>query len=297
MHDMRPSRAILLTWAAGVLTVAAAAPPALAAEPNVSARLIASTSAVVPGQGFLLGVELTMADGWHVYWKNPGDAGLATEVQWQVPKAFQQERLPWPVPIRFTMPGDITSFGYSGSVMLATQWLAPKDLRAGETVTLAAKVSWLACKDLCVPGQATVRLTLPVAGERQAANGDLFRTWFDRLPHSPRDPKHTVEVSVDRAGGQQAGGTYTVTLAWPGTVTGVDWFPVPGPAVEISDVKVIAKGTQARITFRASVLKGLKLDRDTMESVVAYTDAKGRRRGVRVDVPLVAKKEAKPAAP
>lgn len=264
---------------------------------HVSARLIASTSAVVPGQRFVLGVELKMADGWHVYWKNPGDAGLPTEVQWHVPKGFQQERLPWPVPIRFTMPGDITCFGYAGSVMLATQWIAPQDLRVGETVTLSAKVSWLACKDLCVPGGTTVRLTLPVAGERQAANGDLFRTWFDRLPHSARDPKHTVDVSVDRSGGQRAGGTYTVTLAWRGPVTDVDWFPMPGPAVQMSDVKVSAKGTRACITFRASLLKGLKLDRDTMESVVAYTDAKGRRRGVRVDVPLVAKKEAKPAAP
>ena len=267
------------------------------AEPHVSARLLASTSAVVPGQRFVLGVELTMADGWHVYWKNPGDAGLATDLQWQVPKGFQEERLPWPVPIRFTMPGDITSFGYAGSVMVATQWIAPEDLQVGETVTLAAKVSWLACKDLCVPGEATVRLTLPVAAERQAANGDLFRPWFDRLPHSARDPKHTVEVSVDRSGGRQAGGTYTVTLAWPGPVTHVDWFPVPGPAVQMSDVTVSAKGSRARITFRASVLKGLKLDRDTMESVVAYTDATGRRRGVRVDVPLVGKKEAKPAAP
>jgi len=297
MHNMRPSRAILLTWAAGVLTVGAAAPPALAAEPNVSARLLASTSAVVPGQRFVLGVELTLADGWHVYWKNPGDAGLPTEVQWHVPKGFQQERLPWPVPIRFTMPGHITSFGYAGSVMLATQWIAPQDLRVGETVTLAAKVSWLACKDLCVPGDATVRLTLPVAGEREAANGHLFRTWFDRLPHSARDPKHRVQVSVDRSGGKQAGGTYTVTLAWPGPVTDVEWFPVPGPAVETRDVKVSAKGSRARITFRASVLKGLKLDRDTMESVVAYTDAKGRRRGVRVDVPLADRKQTKPATP
>jgi len=268
-------------------------------EPHVSARLLANTTAIVPGEPFLLGVELTMADGWHIYWKNPGEAGLPTEVTWDVPKGFQEEGLPWPVPIRFTMPGDITSFGYEGSVMLASQWLAPEDLKVGDTVTLSAKVRWLACKGRCVPGEATVRLRLPLAAGRTPANGALFGAWFDRLPHSTRPPDRRVEVAVGRSAAGKPTGAYAITVQWSGPVRDVEWFPVPGPALALSDVQVTtdAETRRTEIAFTARVLKGRKLDREMIPSVVAYTDPKGRRRGVQVNVPLERRKEPKPAAP
>lgn len=300
---MRNLPCIAMLWVAAALAAGGGAaaddekPPAAAEKPPVTACLLADVSAIVPGEAFLLGVHLKMAEGWHVYWKNPGEAGLATEVAWQLPEGFSAGPLLWPVPIRFTMPGDITSFGYADEVMLLAEVTAPTGLKAGDAVEFAAKVSWLGCKDRCVPGEATARLTLPVAAEREAPNGDLFRTWRDRLPRAPGDREQPVHVEIERSGGEQAGGTYRITLRWPGPVTDVEWFPDPPPAVELADVKTSAHENRATITFAASVLKGLRLERRTMESVVAYTDTGGRRRGVCLGVPLTAAKEAKPAAP
>jgi len=293
---MRIPMSIAALWVAAIL---AASGCGLGAEekPAVTACLLADVSAVVPGQSFLIGVHLTMVEGWHVYWKNPGEAGLATEVAWQLPEGFTAGPLLWPVPIRFTMPGSITSFGYADEVMLLAQVTAPTGLKAGDAVEFAAKVSWLGCKDRCVPGEATVRLTLPVADEREAANGGIFHTWRDRLPRAPGDREYRVKVSVEPSDSEQAGATYRVTLLWPGPVTDVEWFPDPGPAVELADVKTSVQENRATITFTASVLKGLRLERHTMESVVAYTDTGGRRRGVLLAVPIATQKEPEPPDP
>jgi len=276
-----------------------AAEEAADGKPPVTVRLLPIQTAVEPGETCIVGVHLEMADGWHVYWKNPGQAGLPTRVEWTLPQGFRAGPLRWPVPKRFTMPGRITAFGYAGEVVLITLIRLPDDLGDRKQVTLKAKVSWLACNGTCVPGQATVRLRLPVAAEGTPANRRRFRAWLDRLPRTPSDPGHPLEVSLDRSGGEQPGGRYTLTLTWAEPVTDVEWFPVPGPAVELNDVAVGADGRRATITFAAAVLQGHELDRETMECIVAYTDAQGRRRGVRVDVPLVAAKanEPKPATP
>src|ERR1700722_3147986 len=82
------------------------------AAPHVQAELLANTSAIQPGKPFWLGVRLTIDPGWHVYWKNPGDAGLATRVKFTLPNGFSAGPLQFPTPHRFDQPGNIVAFGY-----------------------------------------------------------------------------------------------------------------------------------------------------------------------------------------
>jgi thiol:disulfide interchange protein DsbD len=287
-----------LCLAALVLGASCSGPPA-EEPPDVSARLVAATTAVVPGKPFLLGVELTMAEGWHTYWKNPGEAGLATTIDWRLPDGFTAGPLRWPVPIRFTMPGGITSFGYEGRVLLAAEVTPPGGLAPGDTVTLEAHVAWLGCKEACVPGEATVRLSLPVAGQAEAAHGKRFDAWADRLPVDPGSPQSPARVTVFGGDGFPPEGSWTVRLAWSQPVREVEWFPLPGPALALSDVDVRtdADKQQTEITFTARRLKGYDLDREAIDAVVACTGANGERRGVRVAIPLTAAKTATPAAP
>jgi thiol:disulfide interchange protein DsbD len=268
-------------------------------QPDVSARLIADTTAVVPGKPFHLGVELTMADGWHTYWKNPGEAGLATTIDWRLPDGFQAGPLRWPVPIRFTMPGEITSFGYEGSVVLAAEVTPPDRLAQADTVHLEAHVAWLGCKEACVPGEATVRLFLPVARRAEPAQEERFDAWAARLPVDAASPQSPARMTVSGGDGFPPEGSWTVRLAWSEPVRNVDWFPAPGPALALSDVEIRtdAGKRQTEITFAARRLKGYELDREAMETVIAYTTPSEERRGVRVDIPLTAAKTATPAAP
>src|SRR5207302_9539966 len=64
----------------------------------VKASLLADTSAIVPGKPFNAGLLLRMAPGWHTYWKFSGDAGLTTEIKWNLPSGWQVGENQWPIP-------------------------------------------------------------------------------------------------------------------------------------------------------------------------------------------------------
>jgi len=309
------SRAFIATLCLTALPAAVCAAQADADEPNVTARLLADTTAVAPGESLLLGVHLTMADGWHVYWKNPGEAGLPTRVRWTLPDGFRAGHLKWPVPERFTMPGRITAFGYAGEVMLLAWITVPDDLGDRKQVTFKAKVSWLACNDTCVPGEAQVQVTLPVGRRPDTPQSDRLVEWWRRAPK--RLPSHDATFTITRPDGKTMDykyirlhltdfgpandgvretleGPYAVRLRWNNPVSDVEWFPVPGKALDVGKATVRHKGRCTDIRFTARVLPGQQPDDPIMEGVVAYANAKGKRRGLRVDVPLMALKEKEP---
>src|SRR5689334_12521666 len=97
---------VSLTGVVALMAVLTAAGPAAGALPQernqIKATLLADVSAVRPGATFNVGVLLEIAPGWHVYWTNPGDSGLATEVKFQFPEGFKVGDLRYPTPSRFS---------------------------------------------------------------------------------------------------------------------------------------------------------------------------------------------------
>ena len=84
----------------------------------VEARLLADTTAVVPGQPFTAGLFLKMAPGWHTYWQFPGDAGIPTELKWDLAPGWKTGPIQWPIPLKLSEPGDIQIYGYHDEVLL-----------------------------------------------------------------------------------------------------------------------------------------------------------------------------------
>ena len=180
--------------AAGCMAVLAAMPVA-AAEPHpVQAQLIAEVDAIAAGAAFDVGVRLEMAAGWHTYWRYGGDAGLPTRVEWTLPAGFEAGALQWPAPHKYTEQGELVTYGYEGETVLLTRMRPPEVLPAGSSAELAATVSWLVCRELCIPGDATLTLALPYAraeGEPvRAAHAELFAGYRSQLPqpYSVADP-------------------------------------------------------------------------------------------------------------
>src|ERR1700733_3651033 len=56
----------------------------VAATDNVKAQLVSEVSAIAPGQSFWVALEFNIRDGWHTYWRNPGDSGQATKLTWSI---------------------------------------------------------------------------------------------------------------------------------------------------------------------------------------------------------------------
>jgi thiol:disulfide interchange protein DsbD len=110
-----------------------------------------------------------MEDGWHTYWRNPGDAGLPIAIHWVLPAGFTPGDMVWPYPQRLPV-GPLMNYGYEGEVALLTQITAPANLLPAQFVTLQANTTWVACAALCLPGAATLALRLPVSTEAPQAD-------------------------------------------------------------------------------------------------------------------------------
>jgi thiol:disulfide interchange protein DsbD len=153
------------------------------ATDNVKARLVSEVDGVGPGQVFWVALELNIRDGWHTYWRNPGDSGEPTKLDWQLPPGFTAGDIVWTTPHRFEI-APLVNYGYAKHAVHLVQITAPKDLKPGAPVTLAAKASWLVCSDVCIPGGADLQLTMPAGAQAggidtkelslfTAARGDL----------------------------------------------------------------------------------------------------------------------------
>jgi thiol:disulfide interchange protein len=165
-----------------LLALLLAASPAAAQnpQPKVHARLVAEDKAVAPGGSITVALEEKIAPGWHTYWKNPGDAGAPTDIQWTLPPGWKAGAIQWPRPKRLPV-GPLMDYGYEGTPWLLTTLTAPAD--ASGTVTLKAAVSWLVCQQICIPEDTTLTLTLPVGkGEPDPAVAKDFAEARALLP-------------------------------------------------------------------------------------------------------------------
>jgi thiol:disulfide interchange protein DsbD len=123
------------------------------------------------------GVLFELDEGWHLYWRNPGDTGLAPRFEWQMSGAEPGE-MEWPLPTRFEDAEiEMVSYGYEDEVLLAV----PVRWRPGEMPEhIGVALHFLACASQCIPG--TLELSMPFPARRSAEALALFGTWQERVP-------------------------------------------------------------------------------------------------------------------
>jgi thiol:disulfide interchange protein len=174
-------------WLLGLLLASPAAFPLsgnVVATDNVKAQLVSEVSSIAPGQSFWVALEFNIRDGWHTYWRNPGDSGQATSLKWQLPPGFTAGDIVWTTPHRFELP-PLVNYGYAKHAVHLVRITAPKDLKTGTPAALSAKASWLVCSDVCIPEDADLQVKLPVNGEMGAvdpAAAALFAAARSELP-------------------------------------------------------------------------------------------------------------------
>ncbi len=129
--------------------------------PSIQVSLLSEQAVVVPGQSLSVGVLLEPAPGWHTYWRNPGDTGLPTRIEWNLPQGVTAGELQWPLPERADYLG-LTNYGYKGPALLIADLQIPANF-AADQLTVAAQVDWLVCEEVCIPGRASLDIALPLA--------------------------------------------------------------------------------------------------------------------------------------
>jgi DsbC/DsbD-like thiol-disulfide interchange protein len=177
-------------------------------HPEVKLRLVAGVERAARQGPIALGLEFVTEKDWHVYWKNPGDAGFPMAVESRDP-ALLEPRASYPAPHRFELPGDLQAFGYDGAVVYPlTATLAAG--AAGERKRLVLGVDFLTCKIECVPYRDVVELDLPLADHAQpdAEVALLLASWQARVPR-PVSAEFQVEGALEQSTGGAAGNAGT----------------------------------------------------------------------------------------
>jgi thiol:disulfide interchange protein len=213
----------------------------------VRAELLADVTAIVPGKPFTAGVLLRMAPGWHTYWKFPGDAGIPTEMKWNLPGGWKVDEIQWPIPLKLDEPGDIQIYGYHDEVLLLQEITPPATL-TGSTVKLSAEANWLVCEKICIPGSANLQLELPVAAQNAPANDEMFSRFRRALPQAWPDSK-IANASWNRNGSEML---LTVESAALTNSPFADFFPLPSNKVVVGHPKT-ERGSDGKITFRVPI--------------------------------------------
>lgn len=121
----------------------------------VTVSLTSVSQSLQPGETYVVGVKMSLALGWHIYWKNPGDAGEPPSLKWTLPEGFKVYKTYWPVPHRIDA-GGVISYGYEGDPTLLVQLSVPSTYKAGTKVPYKLDIGFLVCNELCLPGSASL---------------------------------------------------------------------------------------------------------------------------------------------
>jgi thiol:disulfide interchange protein/DsbC/DsbD-like thiol-disulfide interchange protein len=262
---------------------------------HTQAQLLLAADPARPGDTVLAGVHLKMEPGWHTYWKNPGAAGMATKIEWQLPPGVTAGEIQWPLPEKLP-PEEVITYGYENEVVLLVPLTLAKDLKPGP-LELKAKLSWLECKEQCIPAGANVQATLNVGDQtKPSADAALIDSWKSKTPES--NDFLSVQAHWEKS---VADDTRTMLLEGApkagesAPMDKVDFFPNPSDSFEIQGPteKVDSKNGFA---LRKTVKKFLGDWPKTIEGVVII-EANQQRRGFAIDVPITAAAAAPAAVP
>ncbi len=142
--------------------------------PQVKAQLLAyAPDGVEVGKTVMVGLQITHQPEWHTYWKNSGDSGQPTELQWTLPAGVSVGPVQWPTPKKIRI-GTLANYGYEGTVLLPvpleiSQMFQPGVLSSALDIKL--KAVWLVCKQECIPQEGEFALNIPLKGSTALSAG------------------------------------------------------------------------------------------------------------------------------
>jgi DsbC/DsbD-like thiol-disulfide interchange protein len=159
----------------------------------MDAKLVAQTAVPKPGRTTLVGFRFTPKPGWHGYWSNPGDSGIAPTVRWTAPAGVSFGPLLHPAPTLISADG-VDSFVHEGPHVLLSRMAVARSIAPGTPIPVQADLSWAACTATqCVPLRATFTLDFIAGGGANGPDASILRAAADRLPHPATGATFAVE--------------------------------------------------------------------------------------------------------
>jgi len=249
---------------------------------HTQVQLLLSADAARPGDTVWAGVDLKMEPDWHTYWKNPGEAGMATKITWQLPPGVTAGDIQWPLPEKLP-PAEVTTYGYNDEVVLLVPLKLAADLKPGLALDLKANVSWLECKEECIPGHTAVAARLHTGqGTEVSADATTIDLWKSRTPQAG-DSLHARAWWENPANGDKR----PLIFEWsaPDKTAQADFFPYANDNYDIQPATENLPAAPGEIRVRKTVQK-FSGDWPKQVRGVIVVAINGQRQGFDVKVPV-----------
>lgn len=275
---MPRSLARLLFAVAVVLAGTALAPlraQTVARSEYSTTTILAEQDAVAPGGRLWFAFRQTLEPGWHVFWINPGDAGLPLRLDWTLPDGFSAGEVIHPIP-DYIPVGPLASYAHEGAPVFLVAIDAPADAAPGDVLDVAVHAQWQVCEEICVPEEAAFSFPVAIAAapDAIAENAPLFDMARARLPETYQGD---ATVSV-------VGEVYRLSLSDAAGLAAADafFFAAPEGLVEpAAGQRIAADGDRLTIDLQPGWREGY--DNDALAGVLAWTGADGARRGLAIE--------------
>jgi thiol:disulfide interchange protein DsbD len=152
-----------------------------------SAKIIVDSYSLEKSHSIPIGVLVELEEDWHLYWRNSGDTGMPTSVEFDLSKGITVSEIQWAVPKVFEFDG-LASFGYEKKVLLLAELTIPKNYQSN-SVSVSAKLKSLVCKDVCIPFNTTLSKEIILINNVPADNdvSTLFAETRKNLPEVTND--------------------------------------------------------------------------------------------------------------
>ncbi len=147
---------------------------------NVKISFISQYQSVKTGEKFHIALVQKIAPDWHTYWRNPGDVGDKTRIKWTLPEGVKIGEIKWPSPSALPYEGFI-NYGYSKEAVFPIEIeIAPQ---VSMPIVLKARVEWLECKDVCIPGEADTEIIINLGEENtKSSQSQIIENALAALP-------------------------------------------------------------------------------------------------------------------
>jgi thiol:disulfide interchange protein DsbD len=231
-----------------VAVLAAWLPCSAFAAPKTHIRLLLSAETARPGDTIWAGLEMDMPPTWHTYWRNGGDAGEPTKIDWDLPPGLSAGEINWPIPAKLSEPaGDtpIITYVYTNKVVLLTPIALAKDLHPGP-IELKAAVHWMECSDICIFSSNSASAPLTIADEtKPSADAALLDQWRQKVP--PRASAREAGASWDVLR-SFASNSRPVIIEWKTNAAPADFYPYANSNFDVA-------GTTTTLTSGAGAVR------------------------------------------
>ena len=218
-----------------------------AAIPHGTVELVAENQSIAAGHTLNLGLHFQLEKGWHIYWVNPGDSGEPPRVKWQLPRGLTVGPMEWPVPRRLGT-SSIVDFGYEDAVTLLVPLRAAANLTALHSAQLAADVTVLVCRELCIPGKAQLSLSIPIKPQPAAPNVQTENLFSATRKLLPRPVPQNWKLSI-----AEANGSFVLTANIGQQISQATFFPLAESQIDnVAPQNVQSTSAGFRLTLRKS---------------------------------------------